>query len=127
MLEKICTSLEVSKKLKELRIKIKTKSFFYWWFDDFTGKYELTSQHKYIHPNNLKDTVRAYILEQILEILPVEIPFEGCHPMTLSIFRDKKGTTLDYADCYVVYKDKNENLATTAARLLIELKEDKII
>lgn len=125
MLSKICSSLEVSRKLKELGIEMETK--FYWesdlynqddsvgcWFEepqDVACYYEYTP---------------CFTLEQVLEMLPDHI---NCHPIEMSQndFYYQKGCSCDYDPTFLHSKLPNENLVTTACRLLIKLREDKII
>lgn len=133
MLNKICTDLKTSKKLKELGIEEET--FFYWWFYDFDEKYHLTSDHSYVNPRHLKNKIKAYTLEQIMKILPQRIVVKDSNSFSgetvLELIADQDSVYYDNAlihDSPSIYIEEDcNNLATTAAKLLIKLKEDKII
>lgn len=133
MTNKICTSLEVSKKLKELGFE--AENYFYWWYCDFEKKYTLTSEYEYFHADHIKNKIGAYTLEQILEMLPPTIKTEEYGHLVLShqaIEYDTACTCDSHAECPMnclidEVKSRKDNLATTAACLLIQLKENKII
>jgi hypothetical protein len=131
-LEKICCDLEQSKKLKELGIEMETRFYHCW---DYNS-YNLFCGDEPVIDNGVY--TKCYTLEQIIEMLP-------------QIIEDKVGDQIDpchfslskHMLCYINHgcrpffdgcrhyttcpKEDDENLATTAARLLIKLKEDKII
>jgi hypothetical protein len=104
MLEKICTDLKTSKKLKELGFEVKTD--FYW------------------IPCN-KNDIPAYTLEHIISELPriIEVNNNIYH-ITISQYSIYyiNRLKLEVFDQY-----QEDNLATAAAKLWIKLKEDKII
>ena len=117
MLEEICTDLETSKKLKELGIAKDSPAIYF--YSDFQCGFRFKANDEFVHKNLLHTTFKTYTLEQILEMLPKylgycheEKYFEFCHPTI--------------QNC-MIFKTKDESLATTAARLLIKLIEDKII
>lgn len=134
MLEKICTNFETSRRLNELGIE--NEAFFYWWFFDFDKKYHLTSEDECIASSHLKNNkTKAYTLEQILEMLPEYIVRKDKRSksgeIVLTLMLGKK--SLWYANFMIedseeinINEDCN-NLTTAAAKLLIKLKEDKII
>jgi hypothetical protein len=131
MLDKICTNLETSKRLKELGVEIKSSTF--WCLDDdpfivvddtgMKGEYEC----------------QCYFLEQIIKILPKEIEadfdeetqtYRSTYIFKLSTAEN--GYFMGYVNLisdniYIDFRCIKDNLATTAARLLIKLIEDKII
>lgn len=131
MINKICTDLNTSKKLKELGIE--DEAFFYWWFCDFDGEYHLDSEDKYIHPRHLKNKIKAYTFEQILEMLPRIIIVKRQKRM-LGVskesvyYKDRLGYPVEPYICDRIFLKNawNGNLATTAAKLLIKLDKDKI-
>jgi len=121
MLEKITTDLETSKKLKELGFEA----------DPIHIYRDISRQES----GNKRVTkfIPAYTLEQILNALPTEDK-DG---VNLSIYYEKYKSWIDddddleiqvgYIDKYLLYQNKDKNLATTAAKLWIKLKEEKII
>ncbi len=128
MLEKICTDFKTSKKLKELEIK--EYGYFSWETISNKGitKHNLTKNpfNNRTDEYQCRNSFAAYTLEQILEMLPLEIKY-GNSTLELTIYRHKEEISLDYSGYYQATPEQKENLATTAARLLIELKKDKII
>ncbi len=124
MLEKICTNLETSKRLKELGIEVETE--FYWAETGGEHLQYVESEVGMFH--EAWTYTKAYTLEQILEMLParlniIEIP----HDLVI----DQK-TTISYICDDVGHQLYSlsigfDNLATTAGELLIKLKEDKLI
>ena len=134
MLSKICTNKKTSLKLKELGIEGETDLYQIYDYNTQTQERENfvgTSRDPFIK------RIKCYTLEQILEMLPAQIKINDivCH-LVFGKFLIEYQT---YCDCdsseycsveykYETKKDiKNENFATTAARLLIKLKKDKII
>ena len=128
ILENICTDLTQSKKLKELGIEADT--YFYWEFYDVDEESEeiwnlIPSEHSTPYDTS------AYTLEQILNMLPLRIihPNDGlqytkdldleCREVWYS--RDN-GSNNRHVVC-----EADENLSTTAARLLIKLKEEGLV
>lgn len=150
MLNKICTNLKTSKRLKELGIEGETQFYavtysvtylvgkapqlgeFYCYMLD--GEfYNEFGERVTMHVDGF---CRAYSLEQIVERLPAQIKINDVkHHLVTGKYRIEYQTYCDcdsHEYCPVQYKYefdklKNENLATTAARLLINLKKDKII
>jgi hypothetical protein len=120
MLEKICTDLETSKRLKELGCEAETD---FCWIP-CNKKYMLVDC-KY-EPIILKDDIPAYTLEQILNELPRNI-------MISQIVYDLSIDNYDIGYHNILFKktyiqfSKQNNLATAAAKLLIKLKENEII
>ena len=126
MLDKICTDLETSKRLKELGVEIKSSTF--WCLDDnpfivvddagMKGEYEC----------------QCYFLEQILselgkaEYLSTNLTVKlrnntPCFDYEIgSHFPDPDSP---YWQNYERTEGYSDNLATTAARLLIKLIEEK--
>ena len=131
MLNKICTDLETSKKLKELGIEMESNFYHYEYFDSdrVTIHYDGNYDKKY--------DVKAYTLEQILEMLPQYIgdnvldddKKDPCHFVMSKNILYYINAGCKYRDTMhlTTSKKTKDNLATTAARLLIKLKEDKII
>ena len=129
ILNKICTNFKTSKRLKELGIEEET--FFYWWFYDFDKKVHLTSEHQYINSGHIKNKIKAYTLEQILEMLPKRIRLKSdkfpSRFFKYSLKVDMKELKI-YYNCSSEIKyciDIDYNIATTGANLLIKLKENK--
>ena len=138
MLDEICTSLEVSKELKKLGIKGETCLYWRNMFSERNGYKEPQLQQLQVIregdgdiANNL--FISAYTLETILEMLPksLEIPTplfeEGFYKAYLEV-----NQCVDYIG-YDITEDKyhqrfnDDNLVTVAGKLLIKLKQEKII
>ena len=112
MLDKICTDLTTSKRLKELGIEMKTK--FYWESDIYNQNYSVGCWYEKPQDNvGYFEYIPCFTLEQILEILPKEIE------------ADFDEETQTYRSIYIDFRCIKDNLATTAARLLIKLIEEK--
>lgn len=131
MIDEICTDLETSKRLKELGIEMATP--FYWRVCD-DGSID------YIFMRSEMATVKqpkAYTLEQILEMLPQYIEDnvltgdkkDPCHFLMSKniLYYINAGCKFRDTRHFTTSKKTNQNLATTAARLLINLIDDKII
>lgn len=138
MLNKICTDLDTSKKLRE--IGVKKLAYFSWHgsFQEGEMIYKLTKHEfnnnddNYLESNNAS----AYTLEEILEMLPERIRLKSdSYPDRYFYYSLKLDMHLMklYYNCSGELKyeteieNEDENLATTAGKLLIKLKEDKII
>ena len=113
------TSFEISKELKELGFEAET--IFYINLETEESQIWLDLP-KY----PLKEFVKSYDLETILDALPVVI-----NGIRLQM-NFAKGIRIGYSklDCdddefYIAYKINGESLADTAARLLIKLIKDK--
>ena len=134
MLEKITTDLETSKKLKELGFNDSETQFVYW-----KGKPVFYDCLPFYEINKITDLISCYTLEQILEKLPKSFNAYGLY---YSLVFDYNEECIEYkwvsdepytADKIYIYQLKymglacNVNWATTAAKLWIKLKEDKII
>lgn len=125
MLEKICTDLETSKRLKELG------------FNDSESEFVILSpswdgEPKYYY--NLirftgiekRDPTPTYTLEQIISKLPRNIVISQI-VYDLSIDNYDIGYhNILFKKTYIQFSKQN-NLSTSAAKLWIKLKEDKII
>ena len=131
MLDKICTDLTTSKRLKELGIEMKTK--FYWESDIYNQNYSVGCWYEKPQDNvGYFEYIPCFTLEQILEILPKIIKQKEC-PLSLRFkLHEAKGESyIEYSNPYFnkyEYRtdiSADENLATTAARLLIKLIEEK--
>lgn len=137
MLNKICTDLETSKNLKELGIEMDT--YHHWHKDQYDNPdlpaYLIASMNPY--SNAHADITKAYTLEQILEMLPQYIEDnvlagdkkDPCHFLMRKniLYYINAGCKFRDTRHFTTSKNTNQNLATTAARLLIKLIEDKII
>jgi hypothetical protein len=125
MLNKICTDLESSKRLKELGIEMETQLV---WSTGPKGLEVIALPSPAIKGTILR---KAYTLEQILEMLPQQIKFQDkLFHFNLehgSICYDDSLDTKDGGEIIYNFDRYDENLATTACRLLIELIEDGII
>jgi len=129
MLEKITTDLETSKKLKELGFNDSESEFVYW-----KGKPHYYHNLPFYEINKIDDLVTCYTLEQIINELPLKIGGYGYFSIGVRQGNSSKpwcvGYNLEDDEYYGVFYCDNldgENLATTAAKLWIKLKEDKII
>lgn len=129
MLEKICTDLETSKRLKELGFNDSKSEFVYW-----KDKPHYYHNLPFFEINRIQDLITCYTLEEIINELPLKIGGYGYLSVGVRQNQSNKpwciGYNLENNDDYGVYycdNLDNENLATTAARLWIKLKEDKII
>lgn len=120
MLEKICTDLKTSKRLKELDFDDSESEFVYW-----NGKPEYYHNLPHFEIGRIEDLITCYTLEQILSELPqiVEIYNNIYHLMISknSIYYFNYSMIETFAD----YQENN--LSTAAAKLWIKLKEDEII
>jgi len=137
MLNKICTDLTTSKRLKELGVEMETN---FCWVKYCLPSYDAPTQLEYMGPEYYSpspesDYTKAYVLEQILEMLPKNIKISNYNSISLYL---KLHEIKD--ECYIKYMNhylnedmyhikiiEDENLATTAARLLIKLIDDGII
>jgi len=153
MLNKICTDLETSKRLEELGIEGETCFYAVTYLVDnvpqFCEFYCYLLDGEFYNEFGTRATLqvngycRAYTLEQILEMLPMGFfqRFEGIGD-SWTVFKmitdvdNVKGFEYisimtkiigEHAKLYSYKRNTNDNLATTAARLLIKLKEDRII
>ncbi len=129
MLNKICCDLRTSKKLKELRIEAETP--FYWRHDIHNDKYFVTSEQLFREEHIIAKT---YTLETILEMLPqkikigsIEYHFDLEHCEICYETWDSDNNDVVYVTDRYNGVNSGDNLATTATRLLIKLKQDKII
>jgi len=122
MLEKICTDLETSKRLKELGFNDSESEFVILCWDGepiYYYRLQLTAV------SEKRDPTPTYTLEQILSELPqiVEIHNNIYHLMisknSIYYFSHSK------LEVFANYQENN--LSTAAAKLWIKLKEDKII
>ena len=136
MLDKICTDLTTSKRLKELEIEIKTK--FYWESDIYNQNYSVGCWYEKPQDNvGYFEYIPCFTLEQILEVLPKEIEadfdeetqtYRSTYIFKLSTA--ETGYFMGYVNLisdniYIDFRCIKDNLATTAARLLIKLIEEK--
>jgi|DEB0MinimDraft_10_1074344.scaffolds.fasta_scaffold112440_3 hypothetical protein len=130
MLEKICTDLETSKRLKELGFDDSESEFVYW-----KGKPEYYHNLPFFEIDRIQDLITCYTLEQILKELPKSFN-SGAWRYNLNF---------DYTEECIEYKsisdepyiedriliwelrDIADNFATTAAKLWIQLKNYEII
>jgi len=120
MLEKICTDLETSKKLKQLGFDDSESEFVYW-----------KDRPKYYHNlpfyevDKIQDLISCFIFEQIVNELPqmIEINNNIYHLMisknSICYFSHSR------LEIFINYQESN--LSISAAKLWIKLKEDKII
>ncbi len=120
MLEKICTDLETSKKLKELGFDDSESEFVYW-----------KDKPKYYHNlpvyevDKIQDLISCFTFEQIVNELPqmIEINNNIYHLMisknSIYYFSHSR------LEIFINYQESN--LSISAAKLWIKLKEDKII
>lgn len=136
MLNKIVTDLETSKKLRELGVELRTELSWYGYqkldrpkqlivdIDPVDNGYETFT---YIED--------CFTLEQILEVLPSEKKWRNIN-LQMAITKrnyDIIGDNYDIGWHYpggqlnTISPNSGENLATCAAKLLIELIEDKVI
>ena len=137
MLNKICTDLETSKKLKELGVVWDTKLHAVTYGTEFGEFYCSLDDGEFYNEFNTRVTLqvnnyyKAYTLEQILEMLPSDFMDKLGYDQYL--YFDAALRAFYYEDfhgrprLYEIVQKYSENLATTAARLLIKLVEDKII
>lgn len=129
MLEKITTDLETSKKLKELGFNDSESEFVYW-----RGKPNYYHYLPFFEIDRIQDLITCYTLEQIINKLPKYFNFKG----------RRYYFSINYSESVLEYKYEsddmyqpnrtllftlinNNNLATAAAKLWIELKEHEII
>ena len=136
MLEKICTDLETSKRLKELGFEAETD--FYWTIttiDEWNKNQWNIIYFKDRVMAKYEPTVPAYTLEQILKELPKSF---NSGALRYNLNFDYTEECIEYKwisdepyteDKILIWelRDIADNFATTAAKLWIKLKEDKII
>lgn len=125
MLDKICTDLETSKKLKELGFNDSESEFVYW-----EGKPHYYHSLPFYEVDRIQDLIVCYSLEQIINELPISIAyghyqyyltFEKCQGVFWYEGEHNQPRKFEIATI------NNDNLATTAAKLWIELKEHEIM
>ncbi len=130
MLDKICTDLETSKKLKELGFEdaFEGEDAFYY-YERIDG----TSGDAFYYFERISDDrlIPAYTLEQIIDELPQIKDY--CLSLNIMTVLDELQKTIGYYDEKALLIGENngikkpaDNWATTAAKLWIKLKQDKI-
>jgi len=130
MLEKICTDLETSKKLKELGFDDSESEFVYW-----KGKPEYYHNLPFFEIDRIQDLITCYTLEQILKELPKSF---NSGALRYNLNFDYTEECIEYKwisnepyteDKILIWelRDIADNFATTAAKLWIKLKEYEII
>jgi len=128
MLEKITTDLETSKKLKELGFNDSESEFVYW-----EGKPHYYHNLPFFEIDKINDLITCYTLEQIINELPES--YEDKFGYDCYFTYQKANHTFYYQDEFngpnkyefSNFSTRSDNLATTAAKLWIKLREDKII
>lgn len=126
MLEKICTDLETSKRLKELGFKAETD--FYWTItaiDEWNKNQWNIIYFKDRVMAKYEPTVPAYTLEQILSELPDII--EVNNSIYYLMISKNSIYYFSHSKLEVFANYQENNLSTSAAKLWIKLKEDEII
>lgn len=126
MLEKICTDLETSKRLKELGFKAETN--FYWIItaiDEWNKNQWNIIYFKDRVMAKYEPTVPAYTLEQILSELPDII--EVNNSIYYLMISKNSIYYFSHSKLEVFANYQENNLSTSAAKLWIKLKEDEII
>lgn len=138
MLENICTDLETSKKLKELGFDAKTN--FYWviYLNKETNENETHLEFSdFLNLDHIQGSVyscKTYTLEQVLNKLPLS--FYIREKKFDLIIHKKEGVKYIYQaffdepakDEYIKIRyRKEDNLATSAAKLWIKLKKSEIV
>jgi hypothetical protein len=129
MLEKICTDLETSKRLKELGFEAETN--FYWTIttiDEWNKNQWNIIYFKDRVMAKYEPTVPAYTLEQILSELPDIIGRLEVNNSIYYLMISKNSIYyFSHSKLEVFANYQENNLSTAAAKLWIKLKEDKII
>ena len=115
MIKNICTDLETSKRLKELGFDDSKTQFVYW-----KGKPVFYDCLPFYEINKIADLISCYTLEEILKQFPKE---DSC----LNISYKEWIHGINYNDELNVFQQNDDNLATTAAKLWIRLKESEIV
>ena len=134
MLEKICTDLETSKRLKELGFEAETN--FYWTIttiDEWNKNQWNIIYFKDRVMAKYEPTVPAYTLEQILSELPEYYKSKSGYDYYFTY--EKANDTFYYQEEFNApnkyefskFSTGSNNLVTTAAKLWIKLKEDETI
>jgi len=126
MLEKICTDLETSKRLKELGFEAETD--FYWTIttiDEWNKNQWNIIYFKDRVMAKYEPTVPAYTLEQILSELPDII--EVNNSIYYLMISKNSIYYFSHSKLEVFANYQENNLSTSAAKLWIKLKEDEII
>jgi hypothetical protein len=130
MLEKICTDLETSKRLRELGFDDSESEFVYW--EGKPNYYHNLPLYK-INNNYNIILITCYTLEQVLSKLPEYYKSKSGYDYYFTY--EKTNHTFYYQEEFNApnkyefskFSTGSSNLATTAAKLWIKLKEDKII
>jgi len=129
MLEKICTDLETSKRLKELGFEAETN--FYWTIttiDEWNKNQWNIIYFKDRVMAKYEPTVPAYTLEQILNELPQLIKVDNnMYHLVISKNSICYYSHSRYAVLEIFLSYEEGNIATAAAKLWIKLKEDNVI
>lgn len=141
MIENHVTSIEVSKKLKELRIHqgcinsdSDKENFIYWIYNQTTKKY-------YLHPFKEARTghmaiARAFLASELLEMIPERInyqPDKFLRPLILVIEKMDEYKKVsyhnfpDYETSQEVLEIHNESFAEACAEMLLWLIELEVI
>lgn len=114
-LEDQVTSIELSKKLKELGIK--QESLFYY----IDSKIYINHQTHWPDPENIKTHISAFTASELLEILPDSI----------TIYKSTDGEFLWFVELDDINENKNIidniNLSNALANMLIYLIENKLM
>ena len=123
MLEKICTDLETSKRLKELGFDDSESEFVYW-----KGKPEYYHNLPFFEIDRIQDLITCYTLEQILDELPQLIKVDNnMYHLVISKNSICYYSHSRYAVLEIFLSYEEGNIATAAAKLWIKLKEDNVI
>ena len=123
MLEKICTDLETSKRLKELGFDDSESEFVYW-----KGKPEYYHNLPFFEIDRIQDLITCYTLEQILNELPQLIKVDNnMYHLVISKNSICYYSHSRYAVLEIFLSYEEGNIATAAAKLWIKLKEDNVI
>ena len=121
-MNKICTSLEQSKKLIELGIDVNSADMYYSRADVALG--EMESYPNILHCEEIGDDIPCWSLAALLKVLPIEVYIEIDNVCcTLDISRDTLGKW------FVSYHNKSygSSLVTCSSKELIDACHEMIV
>lgn len=120
------TSLDLSKKLKELGVK--QKSLFYWYIAENWNKVYFPHEYNHILNYDLKhDKYSAFTASELLELLPDKVILNN-EPFFLYIQKTHFNYVISYNDLTVLpIYEEDIDISNACAKILIYLIENKLM